>query len=126
MPAAPRGRSPRHSHGASHSAIGRISVNGPQSLAQIVIDRHHGSYRIHVEVRRRLTSRPRKIAGADDHLSGDNGISTPPFTCLIGPAALGMMSKSKISVGSQSVAQALGISTTPEMWPWHGAVPRIA
>jgi hypothetical protein len=58
-------------------------------------------------------------------LSGDSGIGTPPLTCLIGPAALGIRSKSKISVGSQSVAQALGISTTPEICPWHGAVPRI-
>jgi len=37
----------------------------------------------------------------------------------------GMMSKSKISVGSHSVAQAFGTSTTPEIWPWQGAVPRI-
>jgi hypothetical protein len=33
---------------------------------------------------------------------------------------------SKMSVGSQSVAQAFGMSTTPEMWPCTGAVPRIA
>ncbi|GJE73014.1 hypothetical protein CHKEEEPN_4576 [Methylorubrum podarium] len=35
------------------------------------------------------------------------------------------MSKSKMPVGIQSVAQAFGLSTTPEMWPWTGAVPRI-
>jgi hypothetical protein len=40
-----------------------------------------------------------------------------------GPAAVGLMSKSKISVGSHSVAQALGTSTTPLMWPCTGAVP---
>jgi len=51
------------------------------------------------------------------YLSGDMGMSTPPLTCFTGPAALGMMSNAKISVGSQSVAQALGISTTPDMWP---------
>jgi hypothetical protein len=43
---------------------------------------------------------------------------------LTGPAEDGITSKSKISVGSHSVAQ-LGTSTTPEIWPWHGAVPRI-
>ena len=59
------------------------------------------------------------------YLSGDSGRSKPPLMCLIGPAALGMMSKSKISVGRYKVAQALGISTTPEMWPCTGAVPRI-
>jgi hypothetical protein len=31
-----------------------------------------------------------------------------------------------MSVGNHNVAQALGISTTPEMWPCTGAVPRIA
>jgi hypothetical protein len=36
-----------------------------------------------------------------------------------------MMSKSKISVGSHSVAQAFGTSTTPLMCPCTGAVPRI-
>ena len=52
-------------------------------------------------------------------------MSMSPLMCLIGPAELGIMSKSKISVGSHSVAQALGTSTTPEMWPCTGAVPRI-
>ena len=33
--------------------------------------------------------------------------------------------QSKISVGSHSVAQALGMSTTPLIWPCTGAVPRI-
>ncbi|MCP1962988.1 hypothetical protein ACVIU4_000081 [Bradyrhizobium barranii subsp. barranii] len=58
-------------------------------------------------------------------MSGEIGIWISPVMCLMGPAAEGITSKSKISVGSHSVAQALGTSTTPEMWPWHGAVPRI-
>src|SRR5260221_7738924 len=59
------------------------------------------------------------------HLSCESGIWMSPVICFTGPADDGMMSKSKISVGSHSVAQAFGTSTTPEMWPWHGAVPRI-
>jgi hypothetical protein len=59
------------------------------------------------------------------HLSCESGIWMSPLICFTGPADDGMMSKSKISVGSHSVAQALGTSTTPEIWPWHGAVPRI-
>src|ERR1700754_3431689 len=43
--------------------------------------------------------------------SGDNGIETPPEMAFTGPDAVGMISKSKMSVGSQSVAQAFGIST---------------
>ena len=57
--------------------------------------------------------------------SGDSGIWTEPSMNLVGPAALGLMSKSKICVGSHSVAQALGTSTTPLMWPCTGAVPRM-
>jgi hypothetical protein len=34
---------------------------------------------------------------------------------LTGPADVGMTSKSKISVGSHSIAQAFGISTTPDI-----------
>jgi len=68
----------------------------------------------------------RRPVPAKDYLSGDIGISTPPLICFIGPSAFGMMSNSKISVGSHSVAQALGISTTPEMCPCTGAVPRMA
>jgi hypothetical protein len=59
-------------------------------------------------------SHPRR---ARHHLSGDIGISTALMICLVGPAALGMTSKSKMSVGSHKVAQAFGMSTTPEMWP---------
>ncbi len=73
---------------------------------------------------------PRRRAGhrlsGGHYLSGDMGISMPPVRCLVGPAALGITSNAKMSVGSHSVAQALGISTTPDMWPWQGAVPRIA
>ena len=57
--------------------------------------------------------------------SGDSGIAMEPSRCLTGPAAFGLMSKSKICVGTHSVAQALGTSTTPLMWPCTGAVPRI-
>ena len=92
--------------------------------AEIVIDRHCLiSLLMHLRRRRRQTASARDPR---HHLSGDSGMGVPPFTCEIGPLALGMMSKSKMSVGSHSVAQALGISTTPEICPWHGAVPRMA
>lgn len=42
------------------------------------------------------------------------GISSE-LAMILGPSALGMMSKSKISVGSQTVAQTLGMSTMPLM-----------
>ena len=60
------------------------------------------------------------------HLSADMGMSTPPWIAFTGPAALGLMSNSKICVGSHKVAQALGMSTTPLMCPCTGAVPRMA
>src|SRR4051794_14710068 len=82
---------------------------GATAAAEIVVDRHRSLPDVRL-----------------DHLSGDIGISIPPSNCLVGPAAHGMTSKSKMSVGSHKVAQALGMSTTPEMWPWHGAVPRMA
>src|SRR5690606_20646642 len=53
------------------------------------------------------------------------GMSGPGVTSFSGPSALGLRSKSKISVGSHRVAQALGMSTTPLMWPSTGAVPRM-
>src|ERR1700677_2513235 len=68
---------------------------------------------------------PSRTPSRRDYLSCESGIWMSPLMCLIGPADDGMMSKSKISVGNHSVAQALGTSTTPEMWPWHGAVPRM-
>src|SRR3981189_419810 len=70
-------------------------------------------------------TQPSRIPSRRDYLSCESGIWMSLLMCLMGPADDGMMSKSKISVGSHSVAQALGTSTTPEMWPWHGAVPRI-
>src|SRR5215472_2032145 len=72
-----------------------------------------------------LFEKPDSTFSDHAHLSGEIGIWISPLMCLIGPAADGKTSKSKISVGNHSVAQALGTSTTPEMWPWHGAVPRI-
>jgi len=68
---------------------------------------------------------PHPVARGEAYLSGEIGIWISPLICLIGPADDGITSKSKISVGSHSVAQAFGTSTTPEIWPWHGAVPRI-
>jgi len=59
------------------------------------------------------------------YLSCEMGIWTASLMCLVGPFAFGMTSKSKISVGNQSVAQALGTSTTPLICPWTGAVPRM-
>src|SRR5690606_28816758 len=59
-------------------------------------------------------------------LSLDKGTSIAPDTFAPGPSALGLSSISKISVGNQNVAQALGISTTPLMCPCTGAQPRMA
>ena len=57
--------------------------------------------------------------------SGASGIVTPPLMPPDGPSMPGLMSNSKISVGSHSVAHEFGMSTTPLMWPCTGAVPRI-
>ena len=98
--------------------------------AKIFIDRHfipHASTSQHSPRRMRggrYSSRPAPTSRRD-HLSGDSDTSTPPLMCLIGPADDGMMSKSKISVGRYSVAQAFGISTTPLICPCTGATPRI-
>src|SRR4029077_6862996 len=83
------------------------------AAALIVVDGHwylSGKNRTRAGTARRRTVRPR-AATPPRYLSGDSGMGTPPFTCLIGPAALGITSKSKMSVGSHSVAQAFGIST---------------
>ena len=69
-------------------------------------------------------SRTRRWAWRD-HRSGASGMSTPPLMPPLGPSAPGLMSKSKISVGSHNVAQELGMSTTPLMCPCTGAVPRM-
>lgn len=52
--------------------------------------------------------------------------STSEVTALWGPDAFGLMSNEKISVGSASVAHALGMSTMPLMRPSIGAVPKMA
>ncbi len=57
--------------------------------------------------------------------SGARGTSTEPSTNFTGPSAFGIMSQSKISFGIHSVAHAFGMSTTPDKWPWTGAVPRM-
>src|SRR5262249_45368533 len=49
--------------------------------------------------------------------------SEPAATLRVGPAAVGRMSNSKMSVGMASVQQALGISTMPLTRPSTGAVP---
>src|SRR5437764_6328764 len=82
---------------------------------QIVVDGHQSLPVSFIDVWGRGPAVPQSRRRS--YLSGDIGISTPGMTCLVGPAALGMTSKSKISVGSHSVAQAFGISTTPEMCP---------
>ncbi|MNG38500.1 hypothetical protein D3C84_1262300 [compost metagenome] len=48
-----------------------------------------------------------------------------PSMNFTGPEAFGLMSKSKMPVGSHSVAHEFGTSTTPLMWPCTGAVPKI-
>ena len=60
-----------------------------------------------------------------DYLSCESDTSTPPLMCFTGPADDGMISKSKISVGKYSVAQAFGMSTTPLICPCTGATPKI-
>ena len=89
---------------------GTQGVEAPAGCAGVVISRHDAGLLGSVGLYYR---------------SSDNGISLPGVTSLVGPAAFGLMSKSKIWVGSHNVAQAFGISTTPLMWPWTGAVPRI-
>src|ERR1035437_5909925 len=100
------------------------------TLAEILVDRHFISSRDsdsqHLQRRMRgADAQPSRIAARRDYLSGDSGTSTPPLMCFIGPADDGMISKSKISVGKYSVAQAFGISTTPLICPCTGATPRI-
>jgi hypothetical protein len=92
------------------------AVRARQRLAEL----RHGAER------REGAARPAGIV-VDRHQfrSGESGIETEPSRNFVGPAAVGLMSNSKMPVGIQSVAQAFGMSTTPEMWPWTGAVPRI-
>jgi hypothetical protein len=101
-------------------------------VADIVVDRHFISLRVEDQNSddrgcgaANLEAVPASRRAGRTYLSGDSGIWMSPLMCLIGPTDDGMMSKSKISVGNHSVAQAFGTSTTPEIWPWQGAVPRI-
>jgi hypothetical protein len=91
-------------------------------IAEIFVDRHlYSPVRFETlgDPRRRMRGgryAPSRIPSRRElYLSCDSGIWMSPLMCLIGPADDGMMSKSKISVGNHSVAQALGTSTTPEM-----------
>lgn len=90
---------------------------GTAVFALVVIE-GHGNLRTNGG--RRPRSRP-----PDSHRSCAIGISTDPSRYFVGPSAFGIISHSKMSLGSQSVAQALGISTTPEICPCTGAVPKI-
>ena len=49
--------------------------------------------------------------------SAASGTEIEPSSIFFGPSAPGMTSKSNISVGNHNVAQALGMSTTPEICP---------
>ncbi len=57
------------------------------------------------------------------HPITDLGAPMPGSTCGGSPTP-GRMSMSKISVGRYTVAQAFGMSTTPEKRPSIGAAPR--
>src|SRR5690242_2965389 len=88
---------------------------GAAIVAEIFVDGHIVSLRLVIsEVGAGGQARPSRTRRRS-YLSGESGIWMSPLMCLMGPAADGMTSKSKISVGSHSVAQALGTSTTPEI-----------
>lgn len=99
-------------------------------VTKIFVNRHSPSpsvcsvLSIPARMRRRHNKHHLRTASRG-YLSGDSGMSMPPLICLMGPADDGMTSKSKISVGNHRVAQAFGTSTTPDMCPCTGAVPRI-
>src|ERR1700731_1097850 len=86
------------------------------TLTEIVVDGHRSlpTDRIPPGEARKPASHRRR---ARRHLSGDIGISTALMVCLVGPAGREMTPKSKMWVESHKVAQAFGMSTTPEMWP---------
>ena len=96
------------------------------AAAEVVVNGHRSLRWLRTPGAQAGRSAAPPLCRAEHHLSGDIGISTALITCLVGPAAHGMTSKSKMSVGSHKVAHAFGMSTTPEMCPWHGAVPRMA
>lgn len=87
------------------------------TAAEVVVNGHRSLPMIENPSTQAGRSAAPPLCRAEHHLSGDIGISTALITCLVGPAAHGMTSKSKMSVGSHKVAHAFGMSTTPEMWP---------
>jgi hypothetical protein len=91
--------------------VGERSASG----TEIVVNGHWASPFRSSSCRRKARGDKPPPAGLRAHLSGDMGMSTPLLICLIGPAALGITSNAKMSVGSHKVAQALGMSTTPEI-----------
>lgn len=107
---------------AGQVAVGQAAqrVELATVLAGVVIGGHQSL--LHKRIKAGRHSGPRKPAS---YLSYEIGISMLPSRYFTGPAALGLMSKSKICVGSHRVAQALGTSTTPLIWPCTGAVPRM-
>ncbi len=74
----------------------------------------------------RSAGRAEIVVGRHGYRSAASGMATPPLMPPLGPSAPGLMSNSKMPVGSQRVAQEFGMSTTPLMWPCTGAVPRMA
>ena len=119
--------------GYAHSAIGRMSVERAAIVAEIFIDGHFGSSRDRPSDNPPTAALRGGKAGAS-RLGGiivsiiclwEIGIWMSPLMCLIGPADDGMMSKSKNLRRQPQRGAGMGTSTTPEMWPWHGAVPRI-
>lgn len=108
--------------GAGQVAVGQAAqrVELAAVLAGVVIGGHQSL--LHKKIKAGRHSGPRKAAS---YLSYEIGMSMLPSRYLTGPEAFGLMSNSKICVGSHRVAQALGTSTTPLIWPCTGAVPRM-
>jgi hypothetical protein len=103
---------------------------GSASRALIVVNRHDllAEFRRRRRAAGKFPARSQRACGwlKRNYLSGDIGISIPPVTCFVGPSEPGITSNANMSVGNHNVAQAFGISTTPEMWPCTGAVPKMA
>jgi hypothetical protein len=132
-------KSPRRAPPALRTFLRKIAFSHrphlgkrPTSGAKIIIKRHQ-IFSVHSDSRKRESGRKAAPAVSASgtfcsrrYLSGDMGMSMPPLMYVNGPSALGITSNAKMSIGNHNVAQALGISTTPEMWPCTGAVPRIA
>ena len=118
-------RNARRSRAAGRTRFGfligvqrSLGVKRPTTVTAVLVERHFS-----IRSRARAAGRSPPSVG---HRSGARGTSMEPSRCLTGPSAFGIRSHSNMSVGSQSVAQAFGMSTTPEIWPWQGAVPRMA